>query len=87
MLGDERLGSGTSGNHRHHWCLNLKESEVIVELTNVLDDLGPLLAVSVDDSWIGHLPGDEVVLNSFVGDQVNVALTEAKFLVLETLHG
>ena len=40
VMGDEGLGNGTTGDHVHHRCLNLKEVTLIKVTANTVDDLG-----------------------------------------------
>jgi len=72
VVGDKRLGSGTSSNHVHHGSLNLEEAEGVQKPTQVADDLGT---------------DDELLPDRVVDDQIEVPLTEASLLVLEAKVG
>lgn len=72
MVGDEGLGSGTTGNCVHHGCFDFQEVALVKEGAHVGDDLGA---------------NGELVADKVVHDQVEVTLTESELHVLETVVG
>lgn len=70
VVGDERLGSRTSGNGVHHRRLDLGEVTVIEEVTDILDNLGA---------------GDKHIPRLVVHDQIQVPLAVALLLILEAV--
>ena len=70
MMGDERLGSGATGDHVHVRGLDLKESASVEVGADVVDD-----ARANEESGAGVV----------VHDEIEVSLAVADLLVLETL--
>ncbi|RUP48073.1 hypothetical protein BC936DRAFT_145003 [Jimgerdemannia flammicorona] len=68
VVGDEGLSGGASCDLVHHGCLDLKETKVVEEAAEVVDDLGA---------------GDEFVADVVVHNEVEVPLTIPQFLVFE----
>lgn len=70
VVGNEGASRSTSGDSVHHWSFNLGEITTVKVLSHVGDDLG---------SGVEDLPG------AVVDDEVQVALSEAVFFVLEAV--
>jgi hypothetical protein len=70
VVGDKGLGGGTAGDGAHHGGLDLDEVPLVEVAADVGDHLGA---------------GDEDVAAAVVHHEVEVALTEALLLVLETV--
>mmetsp|Transcript_13576 Transcript_13576/g.23845 ORF Transcript_13576/g.23845 Transcript_13576/m.23845 type:complete len:261 (+) Transcript_13576:993-1775(+) len=66
----ERLGCGSTWDQVHHRCLHLKEATVVKEPAHKLDDLGA---------------GVEDATHFRVADEVQISLTVACLLILETV--
>lgn len=66
VMCDERLGSGTTRYHIHHWCFNLQKPLTVKKSPNERNDVGT------------H---DEVVTNSTINNKVKIALAIASLLV------
>lgn len=69
VVGEERSGSGSTGNHVHHWRFNLQELEVVEVLANELHHLGARL---------------EDLAGAIRQDKIEETLAISDFVVLET---
>lgn len=70
VMSNKGLGSSSSRNLVHHRGLNLSEVAVVQEVSDVTDNLG---------ASAEHFAG------AVVHDKIQVALTEAKLLILESV--
>ena len=71
VMRDERLGGCPARNHVHERRLHLEEAHLVEEVAHVADDLGA---------------SDELVAHRLVHDQVQVALSVARFLQSQQRH-
>ena len=71
MMGDERTGRRAARDHLHHWGFHFHKVAANHELTNTRQDLGT------------HFEG---VTGSIVGDQIQITLTIARFLILQAVE-
>lgn len=73
MMGDEWLGIGSSGNHVHHRCLDLKEIQFVKVTSHEFDDFS-----SSKESVSSFVVNDEIK-ESFSISSLIVSKSNIKF--------